>query len=81
MRYKNFFPSCLLPLASCLLPLASCLLPLASCLLPFASSVFPVPCFLFPKTRNFVPHHIENRYINIQQVGLALKRTGIPSDG
>jgi hypothetical protein len=22
-----------------------------------------VPCSLFPKTRNFVPHHYENRYI------------------
>ncbi|NEO95655.1 MAG: hypothetical protein F6K56_37990 [Moorea sp. SIO3G5] len=26
------------------------------------SSLFPVPCSLFPKTRNFVPHQIENRY-------------------
>ncbi|WP_293105809.1 hypothetical protein [Moorena sp. SIO3I6] len=35
MRYKEFSPSCLLPLASCLLPLIC--------------SLFPVPCSLFPK--------------------------------
>ncbi|WP_158069402.1 hypothetical protein [Moorena bouillonii] len=26
------------------------------------SSLFPVPSSLFPKTRNSVPHQIENRY-------------------
>ncbi|NEO42777.1 MAG: hypothetical protein F6J98_01250 [Moorea sp. SIO4G2] len=55
-------------LSCSLFPIPYSLFPIPYSLFPIPYSLFPIPYSLFHKTRNFVPHQIDNRYTTTQRV-------------